>query len=191
MPSVTSMRIGTPRSRSNCVCSRTFASSLAARGFCIPAWTSTGRPFKSVPSTRVSVCSTPCSRGSRAIGCSWSPSSAMISFSSSGLNTSLHSLSEASDALLQPSFCCTFRSWLACSMARRERITGLNKNSRTSMHCWSKCSVRLPALSRSQPTSCRRARSGASLSKYFKPVTSSSRTSSRFLPAMPNTMRAT
>ena len=52
-----------------------------------PACTSRGKPFSSVPSTSVSVCRTSFSRGSRAMGSSCSPSSAMISFSRSGSKT--------------------------------------------------------------------------------------------------------
>ena len=190
MPSVTSMRIGTPRSRSNCVCRRNFASSFAARGSAVPAWTSTGRPFSSVPSTSVTVCCTSFSRGSRAMGWSCSPSSAMISFSRSGWKTSVASLSEPSEARRQPSLRCTFRSCLACWMARNERTTGLNRNSSTSMQYWSKCNLRLPALSRWQADLVQARQERRELVEVLQARHVFFAHVFAFLPAMPRIMRA-
>ena len=65
---------------------------------------------------------------------------------------------------------CSSAPCLACSMARKERTTGLKRKSNTSRQYWSKCSVRLPALSRSQPTSCRRARRARACRNISSPL---------------------
>ena len=87
-------------------------------------------------------------------------------------NTSVASDSEPRDAREQLSFYCTFFSSLACCIPRKESTIALNKNSRTIMQYWSRNRLRLPALSRSVPAGRRRSSSGASYSKYFKPVMS-------------------
>ena len=64
---------------------------------------------------------------------------------------------------------------LAWHSPRMEVTTGLKKNSSISSVYWSKCRLRLWALSRPHPSSCRRASIGSITSKYFSPTRSCSR----------------
>ena len=96
----------------------------------------------------------------------------MIGLSNSGSKTCRASENDPSEARGTPSFFRTDFNSDACDNARIESTIGLKKNSSTKQQYSSKCRSRLPAMSRSQPTSCSRSNSGSSFSKYFSPVRS-------------------
>ena len=146
MPSVTSMRIGTPRSRSNCVCRRNFALSFAARGSGSAAWTSTGRPFSSVPSTSVSVCCTSFSRGSRAIGCELFAQFGDDFLQPLGLKDVGGFAERAQRSPLTAEFALHLPQFAGLLDGPQGADHGIERNSSTSMQYWSKCSCAVAGL---------------------------------------------
>jgi hypothetical protein len=129
---VISIRVGTPRSTSKCVCNRHFTKPLPVVRFKNDACISRGKAASNVPSTAASAPGTSFSRGSRPSGFSSAPSSSTISCSRLGSNTATDSDSEPSAAREQPNRFCTLANSLACCKPRSDVTIGLNKYNRIS-----------------------------------------------------------